>query len=63
MEEDLVANAAKHCSKLEPVAARSVIFNVDISTLQSELGALSKKQLQMDTVRADERNFATKADP
>ena len=38
-------------------AARSTMLNREISACQSELGALSKRQLQMDTNGADERDF------
>jgi len=61
---DLEAEIAKHSAKLEAAVARSTILDGEISALQSELGALSRRQLQLDTMRADERKiFATaKAD-
>ena len=65
-EEDLVAVVAKHTSEQEAVAAMFVILDVEISTLHSTFGALSKSQPQvalskpqpqMDTVRAVEGKF------
>ena len=38
----------------------SAILDGEISALQSELGVLSKRQLQMDTMRADERKIFEK---
>jgi len=60
-KEDLEAQIAKHSSKLETAVSRSTILDGEISALQSELGALSKRQLQMDTMRADERQIFAKA--
>jgi len=60
-KEDLEAEIAKHSSKLETAVSRSTILDGEISALQSELGALSKRQLQMDTMRADERQIFAKA--
>merc|ERR1712012_1154399 len=60
-KEDLEAEIAKHSSKLETAVSRSTILDGEISALQSELGALSKRQLQMDTMRADERDVFAKA--
>merc|ERR1712227_879743 len=60
-KEDLEADVAKHSSKLETAVARSTVLDGEISALQSELGALSKRQLQMDTMRADERQIFAKA--
>jgi len=60
-KEDLEADIAKHSSKLETAVSRSTILDGEISALQSELGALSKRQLQMDTMRADERQIFAKA--
>ena len=52
-EEDLVAVAAKHTSKNEEVAARSIVLVDDeVSTCQWELGATSHWHLQMGTMRA-----------
>ena len=52
-KEDLQADVAKHSSKLtQPLDG-------EISALQSELGALSKTQFQMDTTRALEGNLGT----
>ena len=45
-EEDLKANVAKHSSKLEAAVARSTVPDGEISALQSERGALLKRQLQ-----------------
>ena len=63
-EEGLEADVAKHSSKLKAVAARPIILHGEFSPLQSKLGALSKRQLQMDTTRAVEREIfaAAKAD-
>ena len=36
--------------QLKPVAVRSMMLDGEMSALQSRLGALSKKQLQMDTM-------------
>ena len=56
----LEADIVKHSSKLETVS-RSTILVGEISALQSELGALSKRLLQMDTMRSDERQIFAKA--
>ena len=63
-KEDLEPDVAKLSSKLEAAVARSTVPNGEISALHSELGAVLKRQWQMHTVHADERNvFATaKAD-
>ena len=54
-EEDLLAVVAKLTSKLEAVAAISIVFFDDeVSTFQWELGATSKTQLQMGIIRAVE---------
>ena len=60
-KEDLEGDVAKHSSKLEAAVARSTVLDGEISALQLELGALSKRQLQLDTMRADERDVFAKA--
>ena len=47
---DFEADDAKHSSKLE------ASVDGEVSTLQLELGAVSERQLQTDTTRADERD-------
>ena len=63
-EEDLVAVVAKHTSKLDAAAAKSTVFFDEVSTFQCELGATSKRKLQMGIIGAVEGHiFATaKAD-
>ena len=48
-KEGFEADDAKRSSKLEAAV------DGETSTLQSELGVFSERQLQMDTTRADER--------
>ena len=60
-KEDLKADTGMHSSKLETAMFRSTTLNGEISALQSELDALSKWPLQMDTMRADEGHISAKA--
>ena len=53
-KEDLEADTAKHSSTLETAVFRYATLDGKISTLQSELGVLSKRQLHIDTMRANE---------
>ena len=46
-KEDLDADTAKHSSTLETAVFRYATLDVEISTLQSELRVLSKRQLHM----------------
>ena len=58
-EEDRDADSAKHSSKLE-----TVVFDTldgEIPMLQSKFGALSKRQLHVDTVCAGEQYVLAKA--
>ena len=57
-KENLDVDTAKHSSTL---VSRSFTLDGEISTLQSELDALSKWPLQMDTMRADEGHISAKA--
>ena len=59
-KEDLEADIAKHSSRLETAVSGSATLDVEICALLSELGALSKRQLQFDTMRVDERQFFAK---
>ena len=54
-KEDLETDVSKHSSKLGSAVDRRTILNGEISALQSELGVLSRRQLRMDTMRADEK--------
>ena len=47
-EEDLVADVAKHSSKVYAAAARSTMRDGEISALQSELAPATKRQLPVD---------------
>ena len=60
-KQDLESVVEKHSSKLEAVVAKSNILDGEISALEAELGALSRSQLQMDTMRAEERKIFAKA--
>ena len=51
----------KHSSKLETAVAKSTILDGEIAALQAELGELSKSQLEMDTMRAEERKTFARA--
>ena len=62
-KEDLEADVAKHSSKLEAAVARSIVLDGDISTLQSELGVLSNRQLHMYIMCAVERYILAKVIP
>ena len=57
-EEDLDADTAKHSCKLETVVSHTV--DGEIPMLQSEFDALSKRQLDVGTVRAGERDVFAK---
>ena len=59
-KEDLKADTGVHPSKLETAMFRSTTLNAEISALQSELDALSKLPLQMDTMRADDGHISAK---
>ena len=59
-KEDLEADVAKHSSKLEAAVARSIVLDGEISALQSELGVLLNRQLQMDIMCAVERYILAK---
>ena len=58
-ELDLVAVVAEHTSKHEAVAATFIILDGEISTPQSRLGALSKKQLQTSKASLEYRMHLT----
>ena len=52
--EDLETDTAKCSSSLETVVSRCSVLDGEISALQSELGVLSNRQLQMDIMCAVE---------
>ena len=52
-KQDLESDVEKHSSKLEAVVAKSNFLDGEILALEAELGALSRSQLQMDTMRAE----------
>ena len=52
-KQDLESDVEKHSSKLEAVVAKTNFLDGEILALEAELGALSRSQLQMDTMRAD----------
>ena len=60
---DLEAVVANHTSNLDAAAARFIILDCEISTSQSRLGALSQKQLKMDTTRAVDRKSSSVPTP
>ena len=61
-KDDLVEVIAKHTSKLEAAAARSIVsFDDEVSAFQWELGAASKRQLQNGIIRAVEGHIFAKA--
>ena len=59
-KEDREAHVAKHSSKLDTAMARSIVLDVEISTLQSKLSVLLNRQLQMDIMCAVERYIQCK---
>ena len=62
-KQDLESDVEKDSPKLETAVAKSTVLDGEIAALQAELGVLSKSQLEMDTMRAEERKtFATAKD-
>ena len=57
MKEDPEDVVSKHSSKLETVVPGSTTLDGEILALQSELGVLSQRQMQLDTIRPDERKI------
>ena len=56
-KEDPEAVVSKHSSKVETAVPRYTTLDGEISTLQSELGVLSQRQMQLGTMRPDERKI------
>ena len=52
-EKKLDLESDVHCFKFEAVVAKSNFLDGEILALEAELGALSRSQLQMDTMRAE----------
>ena len=60
-KEDLESDVAKHSSKIEAGVARGTVLDGELAALQSELGSVSARQLDMDNIRVDERTTFAKA--
>jgi chromosome segregation ATPase len=58
---DLEASIAKLSSKIEKATARAITLDGEVSEHQAELASLSKEQLEMDTMRGNEREIFAKA--
>ena len=56
-KQDLESDVEKHSSKLDTACAKFTILDGKIAALEAELGVLSKGQLDMDMMRAEERKI------
>ena len=54
---DLEASIEKLSSKIEKATARAITLDGEVSEHQAELGELTKQQLEMDTIRGNERDL------